>query len=523
VTTLVEAWEHLLSTALVGTARRPVPASVLDAAATALGGPVPEHPAEAALLTAAGVLGTCRRAGWVPVGDGEDEADPGSGARAAGSQAPGGTAAPDERPEASARAVQVLELLLAERLTVPGGTRWLVQQWLEGCAVAGRRPPPLLLPTLLDHATAVAGVPAAEVAAVRAAVVGVGGPRLRWLAARSERWRWAVADGEEDADAAAVFAEGTPGERLAVLRAVRAADPAAGLALLRTTWDDDPAAERARFVEVLRSGLSPDDEPFLEAALDDRSKAVRAVAADLLARLPGSALGTRMAERVRSLVGIEGRLRRRLAVERPGAPDEAARRDGILPTGAPAGTGTVDWVLVQLVGATPLVLWAELVDDDPAQVVRLGAGEQPLLAGWALAARRQVALDPGTALPWALAVLPAHPDPALLAALPPDVARAQLPALLRGVPDTAATALVAAAPGPWDLSTSRAVLARLRAVREQAAVLGLHPVLAARLDPTAAPEIEDWAGSKEGARAGYALRTIQQSLSIRRTIAEELA
>ena len=40
-----------------------------------------------------------------------------------------------------------------------------------------------------------------------------------------------------------------------------------------------------------------DDEPFLESALDDRSREVRQQAADLLTRLPDSRLALRMAER----------------------------------------------------------------------------------------------------------------------------------------------------------------------------------------------------------------------------------
>ena len=51
------------------------------------------------------------------------------------------------------------------------------------------------------------------------------------------------------------------------------------------------------FLSVLADGLSLADEPLLEAALDDRAAEVRSWAAYLLARLPGSALGQRMAER----------------------------------------------------------------------------------------------------------------------------------------------------------------------------------------------------------------------------------
>ena len=68
--------------------------------------------------------------------------------------------------------------------------------------------------------------------------------------------------------------------------------------LLETTWSTERAEDRLMFLDSLRTGLGADDEPFLERALTDRSRNVRSTAAELLSALPGSALATRMADRV---------------------------------------------------------------------------------------------------------------------------------------------------------------------------------------------------------------------------------
>ncbi|WP_143219756.1 DUF5691 domain-containing protein [Actinomadura sp. CNU-125] len=102
--------------------------------------------------------------------------------------------------------------------------------------------------------------------------------------------------------ARAAWRSGTRHRRAAYLSRLRGTDPAAARALLRESWDREPAPDRAAFLGTFAWGLSLDDEPFLEAALDDRGKDVRQLAADLLARLPGTAYGERMAERARACV-----------------------------------------------------------------------------------------------------------------------------------------------------------------------------------------------------------------------------
>jgi hypothetical protein len=258
---------------------------------------------------------------------------------------------------------------------------------------------------------------------------------------------------------------------------MRSIDPAGARRLLESTWGTETPEDRAAFVALLATGLSMDDEPFLEAALDDRRKDVRQAAAGLLWRLPGSRLGARMAERARSLVRTDGA---RVEVTLPEEVDPGMRRDGVV-VKPPAGQGERAWWLFQLVAATPLPTWGP-----PRELV--GRAEPLLRQAWATAAARQ--RDEA----WAVALLDVADvdEPALLGAVPAE--RAVAVALDR-VSRLGLTPAVLGAldhcPPPWGPELSRAVLGQLaaavtrRARPDPAAVVlrGRIPDLGLRLDP----------------------------------------
>src|SRR5262249_40509978 len=134
---------------------------------------------------------------------------------------------------------------------------------------------------------------------------------------------------------AEVWRTGRRAQRLAELQILRRDDPAAARALLASTWTSESGDDRADFLRTSALGLGPDDEAFLDAALDDRTPTVRQVAADLLARLPASAYRTRAIARADPLLHLRGRgLRRYVAVTLPEPLDpraqRAAERDGIV-------------------------------------------------------------------------------------------------------------------------------------------------------------------------------------------------
>jgi hypothetical protein len=449
----------------------PPPAAAGGPVATAADGTA------AALLEAAAVALTCRRAGvepesgHVPLAPAPAETDP---------------------PLPAAASARLARILGGG---APGGghhEQELLAQWLTAAAARGGLVPPAILPDLLEAGR--------RNTAIRAGTARVSGRRGAWLAGQRADWRWLLA--EAAPVPAADWATATTAERLGHLSALRAADPDRARELLESTWAEESSDNRARFLATFGTGLSPRDEPLLEKALDDPRKEVREAALDLLRHLPGAALGRRMAERARAAVRLDGD---RLTVEPPAELDRDLRRDGVAATPV-RGIGAGAWLLEEVVAGAPLGTWSGL---DPAGWLAVARGHDwanPLLHGWAKAAVAQ--RDAG----WATALLAA--DTGLLReavrwdlhlVLPAD-RLARLAAEALRTEDGSAQRLLSLHPGPWPDGLSVAVLEpveqRARTDRHtwqlgelcRAAGLAMPPEysdlagrLAARLDQTVDP------------------------------------
>jgi hypothetical protein len=358
-------WQALVTAGLIGSERAVVP-PVESCGASSAQAVTPEDPA-AVLLARAALLTAARRAGRRP-----------------GRAEPPPEAEPDDRPLMSRDAGRRLARLLN------GDHQELLGEWLAAAATRDLRPPAQLLPALLDRARHSPG-PGASAYPLRRLVAEVGGRRARWLARLNPDWQYLLA-GTAGHDA---WRTGTTGERREYLAALRARDPAAARELIAGGWDRAGAADRAMFLSVL-DGRSvrpePGDEPLLEAALDDRADEVRRQAADLLARMPGSALGRRMAERAAGIVRLEhGGGRPRLAVLPPAEADAAMLRDGIGAGHAPARSRLAWTRAGEIIARTPLVTWTEAFGLPVARIVLLPAGDWTpvLFASWSRAAVAQ--------------------------------------------------------------------------------------------------------------------------------------
>ncbi|MFE2641449.1 DUF5691 domain-containing protein [Streptomyces nigra] len=385
------AWEELVTTALLGTDRRTLP------------GCPPGQEAPVALLDLAAVETVRRRAGLRP-------------ARAAERPQP----APEEpRPALPPAAARRLALLLADRPGTGSGRRGsapdlmeLLPQWLAAANERGFAPPPQALPALLDAARGRTDL--------RPAALTFAGPRAMWLARLNPDWRFALrtAPGggaaapplEDPAQVERLWQEGLFAERVALLAAIRAREPSAARELLATTWGTERAEDRLMFLDSLRTGLGPEDEPFLEQALGDRSRNVRATAAELLSALPGSALAARMAVRAGACVAVDHTGDApTLTVEAPHECDAAMERDGVVAK-APPGRGERSWWFGQLVEAARLGTWpGRLGGRTPEEIVTLPVADDwqgELHAAWCRAAVRQRDAE------WARALLgsPAAPE-----------------------------------------------------------------------------------------------------------------
>ncbi|MFE2723706.1 DUF5691 domain-containing protein [Kitasatospora sp. NPDC059327] len=484
-----DPWETLRTSALLGTDRRPLPPPAADDSPAQRA--VDRTDPATALLELAALETVRRRAG----------ARPAPATEAA--TAPLATPAPeDHRPELPAPAARRLTLLLGGRGTGSAGSlanlTELLPQWLATARARGLRPPATAVPALLDAARGRTEL--------RPDAVALAGPLGRWLAARNPDWRFVLRTTADPADASAgptgaaaapldhhLWHEGLFAERVTHLTALRRTDPAAGLALLVSTWPTERAEDRLLFLDALQDGLSLADEPFLEAALGDRSKNVRATAAELLSTLPGSTLAHRMAERARAAVRLSER-GTHLLVTPPTECDAAMQRDGI-PLKSPTGRGERAWWFGEVIAAAPLALWSESTGLAPGRLLGLRVGDgvdetnsswaDDLREAWARAAVRQRDAD------WARALLGPAPAPApgartgrgpraprstgapakLLAVLPPAERAAWTAAFIEVHGLGEAFQLLGACATPWTPPLSTAVVAALA----RAAASGAYP------------------------------------------------
>ena len=304
--------------------------------------------------------------------------------RAAGRLAESGIEAPQPAPDETIPACSAKAAELLGRLLVDQRTSILLEA-LERLRLAGLRLPHALLPGAMN-----------VVEELRPAVVAVLGERGRWLARLNPEWAWAVGD---EGDLRDVWDEGDLKERTSVLRRVRGRDPALGRAWLSETWRQEKADARSAMLEAFEENLSPEDEPFLESSLGDRSMKVRAVAADLLARLPGSAYALRYAERAEAIIagyeppstGFLGRRRSgKLMVELPPAVDEGWNRELPGEASPPRKMGERAWTVVRTLEVIPPVYWERRFGATPEELVAAARGEWEavLLTGWRRAAVR---------------------------------------------------------------------------------------------------------------------------------------
>ncbi|MFF1548277.1 DUF5691 domain-containing protein [Streptomyces sp. NPDC058291] len=522
------AWEDLVTAALLGTDRRTPP------------GTAPGRDAPRALLDAAAAETVRRRAGLRP-----------------GPAAPRPRPAPeDPRPALPPAAARRLALLLADRPgTASGGRRGtapdlveLLPQWLTAVNDRGFAAPPESLPALLDAARARTDL--------RPAALRFAGPRALWLARFNPDWRFvlraspgggAAPGPQEPGRAEQLWREGLFAERVSLLAAIRSRDPDAARELLAATWPTERAEDRLMFLDSLRTGLGPRDEPFLEQALADRSRNVRATAAELLSALPQSALAARMAVRAAACVAVDHTQDTpTLVVEAPHECDAAMERDGVSPK-PPSGRGERSWWLGQLVEAAPLAGWsARLGGRTPEQIVALPVADDwlgELHAAWCRAAVRQ--RDPD----WSRALL--GPPSAPGAGGPGAVSLAERARLLGALPAAERAAWVAgfiAAHGlseafqllgvcavPWSAPLGRSVVDALNIARDAGSypwsfsgVMGLaerclDPSEATRFDALlAVPDEPEDASPGAGGYWAEAFQRLCRTLRLRAAMAAEL-
>ncbi|MGO8670137.1 MAG: DUF5691 domain-containing protein [Capsulimonadaceae bacterium] len=275
-------------------------------------------------------------------------------------------------------------------------------------AARRERIPHDLLPVLLDFGR--------QHADLRDLILDVIDNRGTWLAGLNPSWEWAAAIDDDDWDDSASRSGRARASsfdaRINTLIRLDRRGPDEARRRLRAALPNADADIRARMLGSLRGRLAAgggtlDDEDLLEEALDDRSVAVRRVAADLLAYLPDSRFVARMAGRLRAAVSARFHFTgRRLDVVHPGEFDPGFVRDAVLSVEDPKGRAASPppdqnaW-LQAVASSVPPQFWSEHLGRSPSDIVALIAASDwadTLFAGLAAASTR-------------------HPDPVWITAL----------------------------------------------------------------------------------------------------------
>ena len=191
----------------------------------------------------------------------------------------------------------------------------------------------------------------------RHVVYKVIGQRGRDLAAQNDTWHFAAPDILTWDGAKRVWKHPKPNKRQAFFRQLRWLDPGFARDLLQSSWKSEPDHIRHSLLRLMGTNLQPDDEPFIEMALDDRNRTVRKEAVALLASIPNSGLTHRMGRSTANILAWQGD-GKPLAVRFHVGVSRLLQRDGV-----PIHIKSNDTArlrgeqLTAMVTATPLDLW----------------------------------------------------------------------------------------------------------------------------------------------------------------------
>ena len=172
--------------------------------------------------------------------------------------------------------------------------------------------------------------------------------------------------------------------RKAHLARLRRDDPDAAREQLAAIWGSAPANHRQDYIEILGANLTDADQPFLTAALKDRSKAVKESAHRLLMRLPDSAPVQQHLAWLRERLAWQDANGWQYLDAPYTAEMKAAGIEEISPLKEESDAA---WQLRQIILALPLAIWAQYFACDEEEAAARLAAHPPitplkLCVGW---------------------------------------------------------------------------------------------------------------------------------------------
>ncbi|WP_143288261.1 DUF5691 domain-containing protein [Calothrix rhizosoleniae] len=344
----MDLWQNLVSAALVGTERQTVTISAPDSPLGKVINRLDSQDCEGSLLAAAGAIALYQKAGKLSTAKTLSSIEPCS---------------LEDLPCCNSLAVQHLSMMLN------GEHNQVLPEWLTVAATVGKRVSPQCLPELLALGK--------RKNYLQSAILPVLGKRGLWLAAQNPEWNYATSENTD-----LVWENGScDGKKLALTK-LRQQDPAAGRKRLEATWQVNSVDENVACLQALETGLSLEDEPFLNSALAHRRKVVRDTAAKLLARLSASQLCQRMIQRVLPLIQLQAGT---IEITLPTDCSQDIIRDGIDQSQYSSSFGEKGSLLLQMLACVPPSIWNQHWQKSPAELllaVEASEWNKLLIEGW---------------------------------------------------------------------------------------------------------------------------------------------
>jgi len=290
-------------------------------------------------------------------------------------------------PPFSPEIVQAMGQILDAEKAIGYGSRTLIVALLTRLCEAKQSLPPELLLQALSLGSHRPGFSTDK--ELRPYLSAVLGARGYWLARQNPTWEW-VAWLPSDENNETIWQQGNLEQRHALLLREREHNPDAARERFAASFDHISSKERIFLIEVLKTKLSMNDEPFLESLLQRTDRAVgknlRKKIVDLLDKLPQSHHSQRIMAIMRGLLqqdekGI-------WQIEPPDDFDPAWLRDGISPEGDSTynlETGRRGACLRELTAHTPLFFWSQTTGMSVEELVKWSNKTQwrrELQQGW---------------------------------------------------------------------------------------------------------------------------------------------
>lgn len=270
----MQFWDDIVNSAMIGTDKKQLDAAMLPPELVEQAGTIQANATldkEESFLQLAAVALNYRQSGSMPVIKADVDIE---------------VAPAEEKSYSNTEAIQALKNILSE------GSIPLLQIWLEYCVDKKQIVLPAMVPSLLSI-----GIQQKK---LQWLIHSCCGRRAEWLGKFNAEWNFSSGDVPEQ-----VWQTGTMEMRKNVFRETRKNNPSLALEWLQQTWKDEDANAKTAFLELMHTGISEADLPFLESLSAEKSKKVKDEAMSLQRCVPSSAIVNRYQQALEQRVHLK--------------------------------------------------------------------------------------------------------------------------------------------------------------------------------------------------------------------------